>query len=41
MNMSETEKKIIDVLDQLRPFLISEGEILNLLNTKIILYIYK
>ena len=23
--MSETEKKIIDVLDQLRPFLISEG----------------
>ena len=25
MNMSETEKKIIDVLDQLRPFLISEG----------------
>lgn len=25
MNMSEIEKKIIDVLDQLRPFLISEG----------------
>ena len=25
MNMSETEKKIMSVLDQLRPFLISEG----------------
>lgn len=25
MKMSEIEKKIIDILDQLRPFLISEG----------------